>query len=138
MLQYKPPIYIIGGAALTLMGLLMIKTRENSIKIETSRLNSSLLGGIFYTAFNPTQPPWWTSAGLALLLQGYELMGNPGIVTVTAGHWLADLAYYSLVSHLICRYGKFFIPRQRQITLILGAFVILLGACFTLNGLISS
>lgn len=133
MLQYKLFIYVVGGVVLVLMGVLMVRSRDD-VKIEGSKINSSLLGGVFYTAFNPTQPPWWASAGLALILQGYELVGNIGIITVTAGHWLADLAYYALISYMVYKYGKFFIPRRRQISLLLGVFVAVLGAYFIING----
>lgn len=133
MVQYKIYIYGIGGAALALMGFSMIKSKSN-LKIESSKVKSSLLGGVFYTAFNPTQPLWWASAGLALLLQGHELIGNIGILIVTAGHWLADLVYYALISYLICKYKRFVDPRKGRITLILGAFVVLLGVYFMING----
>lgn len=133
MQQYKSIIYTVGGAVLILMGALMVRSKGD-VKLESSKVNSSLLGGIFYTAFNPTQPPWWASAGLALLLQGYELLGNMGIITVTVGHWLADLAYYTLISFAIHKYGRLFNPRQKQIALLLGTFVALLGAYYIING----
>jgi len=133
MQQYKSIIYTVGGTVLILMGVLMVRSRGD-VKLEGSKIDSSLLGGIFYTAFNPTQPPWWASAGLALLLQGYELLGNMGIATVTAGHWIADLAYYTSISYVIHKYGKLLNPRQKQIALLLGAFVALLGAYYIVNG----
>ncbi len=135
ILQYKLFIYVVGGAVLVLMGALMVKG-TGEVEIKESKVNSSLLGGIFYTAFNPTQPPWWASAGLALLLQGYELVGSLGIIIVTAGHWLADLIYYFLISYVIsyviCKYDKFVVPRQRQIAIILGIFVAAIGSYFRL------
>lgn len=136
MQQYKSIIYTVGGAALIIMGASMVRSKGD-VKLENSKVNSSLLGGIFYTAFNPTQPPWWASAGLALLLQGYELLGNMGIATVTVGHWLADIAYYTSISYVIHRYGRLFNPRQKQIALLLGAFVALLGAYYIINGILS-
>jgi threonine/homoserine/homoserine lactone efflux protein len=97
-------------------------------------VNSSILGGIFYTAFNPTQPPWWATAGLALLLQGYEVMGTLGILIVTAGHWLSDLTYYAIISYAIYKYGKYINPWQRQIRIILGLFLSALGIYFLFLG----
>ncbi|MEM0314440.1 MAG: LysE family transporter [Candidatus Bathyarchaeia archaeon] len=135
MLQYKLFIYGIGGAVLMLMGASMIRS-ANEAELKNSKVNSSFLGGIFYTAFNPTQPPWWASAGLALLLQGYELIGPLGIIVVTAGHWIADLFYYSLISYTIYKYGKALVPRQRQISNVLGLFVAALGAYFIVSGFI--
>ncbi|MEM2567658.1 MAG: LysE family transporter [Candidatus Bathyarchaeia archaeon] len=133
MLQYKPLIYIIGGITLSLMGALAIKA-EMEVKVKDSKVNSSTLGGIFYTAFNPTQPPWWATAGLALLLQGYELLRNMGIVMVTIGHWLADFVYYTLVSCAINKYGRLFRSKRKLVALLLGTFVSALGMYFTITG----
>jgi len=132
--QFRAIIYIVGGAVLILMGVVMVRG-GHEVKIESSKVTSSLLGGIFYTAFNPTQPPWWASAGLALLLQGYEVAGNLGIATVTIGHWLADLTYYTMISYVIFKYGKLLTPRQKQISLTLAVFIIMLGTYFIINGI---
>ena len=132
--QFKAIIYTAGGAVLILMGVVMVRG-GHEVKIESSKVRSSLLGGIFYTAFNPAQPPWWASAGLALLLQGHEVAGNLGMATVTIGHWLADLTYYTMISYVIFKYGKLLTPRQKQISLTLAVFIIILGAYFIINGI---
>ena len=128
-------IYLAGGFALALMGLNMIRSRANEVKMEAARVNSSLGGGIFYTAFNPTQPLWWATAGLALLLKGLEVMGIAGVVLVTAGHWLADFGYYGVVSFVIHRHASYVNPRQRQISILLGLFLAALGIYFLEQGL---
>ena len=128
-------IYLAGGFALALMGLNMIRSRANEVKMETARVNSSLGGGIFYTAFNPTQPLWWATAGLALLLKGLEVMGIAGVMLVTAGHWLADFGYYGVVSFVIHRHASYVNPRQRQISVLLGLFLAALGIYFLEQGL---
>jgi len=134
MTQYDVFIYVAGGLVLILMGAFMIKRRSREVKVEGSRFNSSILGGVFYTAFNPTQPLWWATAGFALLLQGYDLLGITGIATVTMGHWLADLTYYTLISYMVHKYGKYINPWQRKISIILGLFVAILGICFIIQG----
>ena len=136
MVHYEAFIYAAGGFALILMGAFMIRSRGEEVKIESSKTNSSILGGIFYTAFNPTQPAWWATAGLAVLLEGLKLMGTIGVVVVTAGHWLADLVYYAFVSYLIHRYGEYINPWQRQISIILGLFIATLGTYFIIQGII--
>jgi len=128
-------IYVIGGLALVLMGVGMIRSKGGEIKMESSRVSSSLVGGIFYTAFNPTQPPWWATAGLALLLKGVEIMGVVGVVIVTLGHWLSDFAYYIFVSLMVHRHEKYINPRQREISVLLGVFMALMGAYFLIQGL---
>ena len=59
--QYEVLIYVAGGSVLILMGAFMIKSRREKVKVERSKVNSSILDGVFYTAFNPTQPPWWVT-----------------------------------------------------------------------------
>ena len=135
VLENSLVIYLAGGFALALMGLNMIRSRANEVKMETARVNSSLGGGIFYTAFNPTQPLWWATAGLALLLKGLEVMGIAGVVLVTAGHWLADFGYYGVVSFVMHRHASYVNPRQRQISVLLGLFLTALGIYFLEQGL---
>lgn len=136
MTQYEAFIYVAGGFVLILMGAFIIKSRRREVEVERSKVNSSVLGGVFYTAFNPTQPLWWATAGFALLLQGKELMETTGIAIVTMGHWLADLTYYTTISYIIYRYGKYTSPWQRQISIILGLFVTILGMYFMIHGII--
>ena len=135
MIEFKDIIYVVGGSVLVFMGVSMLRGGFE-VRTKDSRINSSLLGGLFYTAFNPTQPPWWASAGLALLLQGYELAGYLGIATVTLGHWLADMAYYSLVSYIISKYGKVIIPKQKIVITILAVFIITLGIYFIVSSVV--
>lgn len=135
--QNKPIIYMVGGLVLILMAVSMVRKRGVELAMGPSKVDSSILGGLFYTAFNPTQPPWWATAGLALLLKGTELMGILGIVLVTLGHWLSDFTYYSLVSFTVHKHGRYLTPRQREISIILGGFMALLGIYFLFQGLSS-
>jgi threonine/homoserine/homoserine lactone efflux protein len=128
-------IYIVGGVALAFMGISMIRSKGREISMENSRVNSSFVGGIFYTAFNPTQPLWWATAGLALLLTGLEVMGIMGVFIVTAGHWLSDLAYYSFVSFMVHRHERYINPHQKTISIVLGVFMALLGAYFLIQSI---
>ncbi len=135
LLGNEPVIYAVGGLVLALMGLNMIRSRAREVKMEEARVNSSLGGGLFYTALNPTQPLWWATAGLALLLKGLEVMGILGVLLVTAGHWMSDLAYYGFVSMIIHRHANYVSPRQRQIAIVLGLFLTALGLYFLEQGL---
>ena len=123
-------IYVLGGVALAIMGVSMFLSNGKEINMEKSKVNSSLVGGIFYTAFNPTQHVWWATGGLALMLTGLEMMGIAGVLVVTAGHWLADLIYYSFVSFAVKRNEKHIVPHQKAIAIVLGLFMTLLGVYF--------
>ncbi len=126
--------YMVGGVALAVMGIAMIRSKSGEISMTSSKINSSLIGGIFYTAFNPTQPLWWATAGLALLIKGLEIMSIIGVIAVTAGHWLADLAYYVFVSFMVHRHEKYINPHQKMMTIILGTFLAFLGGYFLYQG----
>jgi len=128
-------IYLVGGVVLIIMGINMIRSKGGEVKMDEARVNSSLGGGIFYTAFNPTQPVWWATAGFALLLKGLEVMGILGVVLVTAGHWLSDFGYYTFVSFVVHRHASYVNPRQHQISIVLGLFLAALGLYFVQEGL---
>ncbi|MDH7508944.1 MAG: LysE family transporter [Methanomassiliicoccales archaeon] len=130
LINNKWIVFLIGGVVLAIMGTIMILGKGGEIRMKSSRVDSSFVGGIFYTAFNPSQPAWWATAGLALLITGLEVLGIAGVILVTFGHWLSDFAYYLLVSFIIHRHEEFINPRQRQLTLILGAFLLILGIYF--------
>lgn len=135
VIENKLIVYVAGGSILILMGMGMIRGKGGEVRMRNARVNSSLVGGVFYTAFNPTQPPWWATAGLALLLKGIEVMGLVGVVVVTLGHWLSDFAYYVFISFMVHRHVSYISPRQREISIILGLFVALLGSYFLTQGL---
>lgn len=135
IMQNRMFIYVAGGIVLILMGITMIRGKGGEVRVKASKINSSLLGGVFYTAFNPTQPPWWATAGLALLLRGLELMGSAGIVVVTMGHWLSDFTYYLFVSLMIHKHERYVVARQKAISTLLGLFMTLLSAYFITHGL---
>jgi len=132
-------IYLAGGIMLAFMGANMLrnKNRNSEVKMEKARVNSSIGGGLFYSIFNPTQPIWWATAGFALLATGLSSIGILGVVLVTAGHWLSDIAYYTFVSYVVHRYKRFVNPRLKQIAVVLGLFVFALGAFFILHGFLS-
>ncbi|MEM4245855.1 MAG: LysE family transporter [Candidatus Bathyarchaeia archaeon] len=132
--RHSPVIYLVGGLVLAAMGVRMITLRRQGLQTGNPRTGSSIGGGLFYSAFNPTQPLWWATAGLALLLQGLEVMGLIGVALVTAGHWISDFGYYTFVSILVNRHKSYVNHRQREITTLLGLFLTLLGIFFVYQG----
>ncbi len=131
---YSSHLYLVGGAVFLIMGFDMVWRRRdpNVVKMERAKVNSSVVGGIFYTALNPTQPIWWATAGLALLLMGLETVGVLGVLFVTAGHWAADFAYYTFLSYAVHRCRRFISPKKLAVAL--GAFLVVLGAYFIAQG----
>ena len=148
-LQFRSLIYVIGGIALIVMSVLGLREVEH-VKSEGRReesagnvrvrgvkyaLNSSILGGILYTAFNPAFIPWWLTIGYPLLLQGFEWFAMAGIVFVSIGHFLSDLTWYSFISYSFSKSSNFFVGKRYEVTLrVLALFVIALGVFFIVKG----
>jgi threonine/homoserine/homoserine lactone efflux protein len=148
-LQFKSLIYVIGGIALIVMSVLGLKEvarvqsgakqddKAGEVRVRGAKyaLNSSILGGILYTAFNPSFIPWWVTIGYPLLLQGFEWFAMAGIVFVSIGHFLSDLTWYSFVSYSFSKSSNFFVGKRYKVTmLILALFVIALGVLFMFKG----
>ncbi len=133
---YRDLIYSVGGLMLGLMGMGVLKGGASGAEAGDPKIGSSLMGGIFYTAFNPTQPIWWATAGLALLLKGSEALGWLGVILVTVGHWLSDFAYYLFVSFAV--HWRSDLIRPKRVSAPLGLFMIALGAYFLAQGLMGT
>jgi threonine/homoserine/homoserine lactone efflux protein len=150
LFQFKSLIYVIGGIALTLMSLLVIKevgrvkSRSTTEEIDEEMnmrgakyaYNSSIFGGILFTAFNPSFIPWWVTLGYPLLLQGFEWLALTGIVLVTVGHFLSDLAWYSFISYSFSRGKNLFVGKRYELMMLfLALFVIAFGVFFFIKGI---
>jgi len=144
--QFEFLIYSLGGMALILMSLLIIKeaksplkgeARDNKVSMRGAKYayNSSIYGGVLFTAFNPSFIPWWVTIGYLLLLQGFEWLALTGIVLVSVGHFLSDLAWYSFISFSFSRGKNFFVDKRYEVTmLVIALFVIAFGVFFFSKG----
>jgi threonine/homoserine/homoserine lactone efflux protein len=147
--QFESLLYAIGGVALIVMSVLIIRERkgeqspsnhetfERQVKLRgaTRPYNSSIVGGVLFTAFNPAFPFWWVFVGFPLLLQGFEWLAFAGIVLVTFGHSLSDLAWYSFVSYSFARGKNFLVGKRYEVLmLVLALFVTSLGVFFFIKG----
>ncbi len=150
-LQFKSLIYVIGGIALIVMSLLIIKETkgakswsnreemDNEARLRGAKYkyNSSIFGGVLFTAFNPSFIPWWVTIGYPLVLQGFEWLALSGIVLITIGHFLSDLAWYSFISYSFSKGKNFFVGKRYEIImLVITLFVIVLGVFFFIKGAI--
>lgn len=147
-----PVIYAIGGVALVIIALRVLKEARGApsprrleelgsgagIGSMKRAYNGSIYGGVLFTAFNPSFIPWWVSIGYLLLLQGFELLALTGVILVSLGHFLSDLTWYSFVSYSFSRGRNFFVGnRYEVIMLVLALFVIALGLFFFSKGVLA-
>jgi threonine/homoserine/homoserine lactone efflux protein len=145
--QLESWIYLIGGIALILMSLCIIKEAKavksgsrgrkisNEMGVTKYKYNSSIFGGFLLTAFNPSFIPWWIAIGYPILLTGFEWLALTGIILVTIGHFLSDFAWYSFVSFSFSRGTNFFVGRRYELTkLVIAIFLVSLGILFFAKG----
>ena len=99
---------------------------------------ASVLGGAFFTAFNPSFVPWWATAGYAVLLAGLASpLALAGVAVVIAGHVLSDFAWYSLLSFSLSRGRKFLTDKYEAVMLAVASFLTALGIFFLFKGVSS-
>ncbi|MCW3131529.1 MAG: LysE family translocator [Candidatus Methanospirare jalkutatii] len=99
---------------------------------------ASVLGGAFFTAFNPSFVPWWATAGYAVLLAGLASpLALAGVAVVIAGHVLSDFAWYSLLSFSLSRGRKFLTDKYEAVMLAVASFLAALGVLFLFKGISS-
>ncbi|MFC1631814.1 LysE family translocator [Candidatus Omnitrophota bacterium] len=121
-------VSIVGAAALIAIGLRIIFTAKR-LKLSTNKdsifASRLILGGAFFTAFNPTFPIWWISIGASLISRAL-LLGLLGVIVLLAGHWLADLAWFSFVG-LAVHKGKFYLDDRRYQLMLKILALVLIG-----------
>ncbi|MDP3105069.1 MAG: LysE family transporter [Candidatus Methanoperedens sp.] len=130
-------ISLIGGISLIVFGGMILKGREKAgfdIK-SSSSVTNPVLAGIMTSASNPFFWLWWLSAGNGLLVEGLRT-GLTAAGVFVLGHWMADTAWYSLVSGSFSR-GRSLMPERlyRSILAACGMFLIVFGLWFIIRTL---
>jgi threonine/homoserine/homoserine lactone efflux protein len=86
-----------------------------------------LVGGVmFSTILNPTVILWWSTVGLATLMEAFLIASLAGVVFWLLGHFFADLSWFSLVSFSVARGRKVLGTRGHRILLIVCSCVLLI------------
>lgn len=133
-------ISLVGGAAITLFGILMIlnaskytlpKRHENSMN--STSVRGDISGGAFFSAFNAAFPLWWLTAG-ALMVASARKLGILGVIFFMAGHWLSDIGWYALIGFGVVKGRRILKDNIYQIILrILGVGLALFGIYFLIS-----
>ena len=142
--QFEPLIYAMGGFALLLISLFIIKearvageVRSSEKEIRVTKYNSSIFAGFLLTAFNPSFIPWWMGIGFPVLFNGFKQLALMGIFLVILGHFLSDFAWYSFVSFSFAKGKNFFVGKRYELTMLaIAVFLIALGVLFFVKGAI--
>jgi len=130
-------ISVIGGISMVMFGGLIFKGREKaSLDIESGTLVASpVLAGILTSASNPYFWIWWLSAGNGILMEGLRT-GLAAACVFVLGHWMADAAWFLLVSGSFSQ-GKALMPEgvYRNLLAACGSFLIVFGLWFIIRTL---
>jgi threonine/homoserine/homoserine lactone efflux protein len=130
-------VSILGGLFLFYMAYHLVKTPIHFSETSTSKYGS-VVGGVFFTAFNPSFPLWWATVGSRLLIEGFKKAGSVGAILVVSGHWVADFGWYLVVSFAVA-YGSKKILTENWLTIlrnILALFLLIIGGYFLYSGVV--
>jgi threonine/homoserine/homoserine lactone efflux protein len=134
-LQYTTAIGVIGGLALVVFGVLTVTGSRTATLAGagtgTGRAFANpYLAGFVTSVANPYFWIWWLSVGSAMVIAG--LAGGLLLACVfMAGHWCADLGWYTVVSTGIAK-GKTLLSDRtyRGIMVACGCFLVVFGAYY--------
>jgi threonine/homoserine/homoserine lactone efflux protein len=134
---YTHLIAAIGGCALIGFGLLTIRGASTASLHQgpADSAQGPVLAGLLTSAANPFFWIWWLSVGSGFLLDQL----STGILAVTvfmAGHWAADLGWFTAVSTGVYRGGEVLPePAYRMVLRGCGVLLVLFG-CYYLSTLV--
>ncbi len=134
-LRYTTAVAVIGGVALVIFGILTINgSRGISLAGSGSRkaavMANPYFAGFFTSVANPYFWIWWLTVGSAMVIAG--LAGGLFLACVfMAGHWCADLGWFTLVSTGISK-GKTILSdtTYQRIMMACGIFLIIFGVYY--------
>lgn len=132
-------IGIIGGCALVWMGINMLRAfRKINLELESAqspRKMNDIFQGIIATISNPYWYIWWATVGLNYISISRQT-GIYGPPAFYFGHISSDFVWYGIISFLTAKGVKKLNPKIHSfIVLILGIFLVFLGASFAVFGI---
>jgi len=119
---------IFGGAVLLLLGILAVRklgAKKNAERVMAGGYHPVVGGILFSTVLNPSVPIWWVTVGFATLMEAYALASIAGVVIWLAGHFTADLVWFSGISFTVARGRKFMGTRGYRLLLFFCAIVLI-------------
>lgn len=129
IIPYSSAIAFAGGISLVFFGAMTLRSAPKaSIDAQEGEvLGSPYIAGILTSASNPYFWLWWLTIGAGFLLDGAR-GGLLVVVAFLAGHWLADLGWFTFVSVGIGR-GRTIVSVQlyRSVIGTCGGILILFG-----------
>ena len=125
-------VAISGGLILVWMAVGMFRTLPSltlSVNPGIAKRGSLLINGVLFSIANPYWIIWWATIGFGYVLYSWRF-GLAGIAFFFAGHILADLAWYSVVSAAVAKGRHLFTDRLYRGIIGTCAFVLVLFAVY--------
>ncbi len=130
---FQAGICVVGGVSLVaLASITFIKLRETLGPPREITKYHPLWGGVlFSTIFNPAVILWWATIGTAMLMEAWLIASLAGVGFWLVGHFLADLAWFSLVSYSIWK-GKTLLGTRghKMLSITCGFILLIFGGYF--------
>jgi len=106
-----------------------------SLEADHIKRKHPVISGILMSIANPYWIIWWATIGLGYILYSWQF-GFIGIVFFFAGHILADLSWYSLVSAAVAKGRNILTDRlYRGLIAICAIFLLLFSGYFAYAGI---
>ena len=91
-------VSISGGGALVVFGVMTLNSSKGAtFDVDGSGAGGAVAAGALTSISNPYFLIWWLTIGNAMVMDGLAI-GVAAAVLFVTGHWIADLAWYTLVS----------------------------------------
>lgn len=136
---YSVLIAATGGIALMVFGVLTLRgAKDAKIGVSEEERNdrAPVIAGLVTSVSNPYFWIWWLTVGSALLI-GAMQGGILVMLAFIAGHWGADLGWYTLVSASIHK-GRFFLSVRAYRLVLAACGIFLIGfGLYYLSGIFS-
>ena len=105
------------------------------VSADTGKQRNLVLAGVLLSIANPYWTIWWATIGIGAIAYSVKF-GMAGIIAFYAGHILADLAWYSLISLGISKGRHFFTDLSyRRLIGFCAGFLLLFSLYFFSSGI---
>lgn len=126
---FQAVVGVLGGILLLIFGAFNLsrigKIKEPRPSAELK--HHPIVGGVlFSTILNPSVFLWWATIGVVMLMEAYLVAALAGVGFWLAGHFLADLSWFSLVSYSVAK-GKWLMGTRSYKAILIACGCILLG-----------
>lgn len=119
-------VSIAGGGALVVFGMMTLNSSKGAtFDVGGSNAGNAVAAGALTSVSNPYFLIWWLTIGNAMVMDGLAI-GVAAAVLFVIGHWIADLAWYTLVSASSSR-GRRVMSDRTYKRMLVGCGVFLVG-----------